>query len=244
MISGSLARRHFQGGDALGRQILLKLAKPEWYTIVGVVEDQEPRGFGGEVQPRSAIYLSVLQHPPTAVDLLVRPATGGFSAPAVYRAIAKHGRIADPPSTVGESAVVAREAGPLIWFGRWFSLLGWAMLLITTASTFVLMRLWVRSLRPELGLRRAVGARRRHLLRYILIRATGTALAGVAVAIWFGPALWDSLPEMVAGLPAWDVALLVPRALVLVGIALAGALLPAIRASRDTPTGLIGSIGE
>ena len=243
VISRSLARRHFQGGEALGRQVLLKLAGAKWYTVVGVVEDREPEGFGGEVQPRAVIYLSALQHPPTEIDLLVRPGPAGFSAPVVDQALTSE-LGSQPRAEATERAILAREAGPLAWFGRWFTVLGWAMMLITAASTFVLMRLWVRSLRPELGLRRAAGAQRVHLLSYIIVRAMGTALAGTVIALWFGPALWDSLPEMVAGMPRWEFRQIAPLVLVLAGIASAGAMLPAIRASRETPSTLIGSVGE
>jgi putative ABC transport system permease protein len=118
------------------------------------------------------------------------------------------------------------------------------MLLITSVSTFVLMRLWVRSLRPELGLHRAVGARRRALSRYILVRAMLTALAGVGIAVWFGPALWDSLPKLVAGLPRWSTGPVASLAGILLIIAVAGALFPALQAGRDSPTTLIGSVGE
>jgi hypothetical protein len=241
VISQTLARRHFQNGEALGRQILIKLDKAEWFTVVGVVKDRVPRGFGGELQPRSSIYLSALQLPPDSADLLVR-AADGFSPATLRQLVSLEGTRPGPPES--EAAVVAREAGPLAWFGRWFSVLGWAMLLITAASTFVLMRLWVRSLRAELGLRRAVGARRRHLLAYVLIRAGLTAFAGLALALWFGPALWDTLPEMVAGLRGWNLEMIAPLALILAGITLAGALVPAVAASRETPTGLIGSSGE
>jgi hypothetical protein len=195
--------------------------------VVGVVKDREPIGFGGRMQPKATIYLSVLQHPPTTVDLLVRRGNQDAGSPGK-----------------SEAAIVAREASPLSWFGRWFSLLGWAMLAITAATTFVLMRLWVHSLRPDLGLHRAAGARRVHLLRYILVRAILTGLSGVAIALWFGPALWDSLPEMVAGLADWNYGVVARLALVLIGIALAGALLPAIRAARLAPASLLGSPGE
>jgi hypothetical protein len=241
VISRTLARRHFQNGEALGRQILLKLDQPKWYTVVGVVEDRVPEGFGGQVQPRSAIYLSALQLPPQTADLLVRPRSG-YSIHRTQQLLAQAGVTQAAPQS--EEQLVAREAGPVAWFGRGFALLGWAMLLITSASTFVLMRLWVRSLHPELGLRRAVGARWRHLFRYVLLRASLTACAGVAIALWFGPALWDTLPEMVPGLQGWSLALVGPLALILLGIALAGAVVPAIAASRETPNGLIGSTGE
>ena len=243
VISQTLARRHFQYGEPIGRQILLNLDQPVWYTVVGVVKDREPEGFGGQIQPRSAIYLSALQHPPTDVDLLIRPGGNGFSPDQVNRAVADIG-MRRATRVAAEHEMLGREAGPLRWFGRWFSVLGWAMLLITTASTFVLMRIWVRSLRPEMGLHRAVGARRIHLLRYVLVRASVTALAGVLVAVWFGPSLWDSLPEMVAGLEGWNMELVAPLALLLLGIAVAGAIVPAIQACRETPIDLLGSVGE
>jgi hypothetical protein len=242
VISQSLARRHFQYGQALGRQVLLQLEGPVWYTVVGVVKDREARAFGAAMQPRYAIYLSVLQRAPNQVDLLVRPATPA-SAATVERALAGHFRGATSPP-VAEATIVARETRPLAWFGRWFAVLGWAMLLITAAGTFVLMRLWVRSLRAELGLHRAAGARRAHLLRYILGRAALTGMAGAAIAAWFGPALWDTLPEMVGGMPPWNLRLVAPLVLVLLAIALAGALFPALRAIRETPIQLLGSPGE
>jgi putative ABC transport system permease protein len=62
VISETLARRHFQDGAAVGRLILLKLEQPEWYTVVGVVRDQEPEGFGGKLQPRSAGPDSTCHH--------------------------------------------------------------------------------------------------------------------------------------------------------------------------------------
>ena len=45
------------------------------------------------------------------------------------------------------------------------------MLALACGGTFALMRLWVLSLLTELGLRRAVGARRRHLSGFVLLRA-------------------------------------------------------------------------
>jgi hypothetical protein len=243
VVSQTLARRHFQNGEAIGRQILLNLDQPVWYTVVGVVRDRVPDGFGGKMQPGSAIYLSALQHPPTDADLLIRPARAELPMERVAAILRAQGNLTFS-SRSGEGALLAHEARPLAWFGRWFAFLGWTMLLITTTTTFVLLRLWVRSLRTELGLRRAVGARRIHLFRYVLVRASLTALAGVAVALWFGPALWDSLPDMVAGLAGWSPGLVAPLAGLLLAIALAGALLPAMQASRDTPSRLIGSAGE
>src|SRR5438093_10871979 len=101
-----------------------------------------------------------------------------------------------------EPALLAADAAPLDWFGRWFGIEGWAMLGITTLGTFALMRLWVSSSRVELGVRRAVGARRQHLFRLILLRSAGIGLAGVLAGVWFRPSGWTILPTVMTGFPA------------------------------------------
>src|SRR5512146_597309 len=72
VVSQSLAAANFQDRLGVGRRIQVGIAPARWYTVVGVVADQLPAGFGAGFQPRAAVYLSVLQHPVPAVDLLVR----------------------------------------------------------------------------------------------------------------------------------------------------------------------------
>lgn len=56
------------------------------------------------------------------------------------------------------------------------------------------MRLWVTSLLGELGLRRALGARRRQIVGFMLFRAAGVGVGGVAIGLWSGPAVWNISP--------------------------------------------------
>ena len=111
-------------------------------------------------------------------------------------------------------------------------------------GTFTLMRVWVLSLRPELGLRRAVGAPRGRLLLGILARAARTGLIGATFGLWFGQAVWSTLPSVMTGAAAWDSRVLLRFTLLLVVTTLAGALLPAWRAMRSTPASLLGSEGD
>ena len=114
------------------------------------------------------------------------------------------------------------------------------MLLIAVAGTFAVMWLWVTSLLRELGVRRALGARRRDVLRFVLSRAGIVALAGVAFGLWVGMMVWDALSAAVPRLPAWDPQAVVRYGILLVAATLAGAFLPAWRATRTTPARLLG----
>jgi hypothetical protein len=242
VVSRSLAVREFQNGEPIGRQIRVVDDGPLWSTVVGIVDDPVPIGLGGPLQPRYTVYLSVLQHPPSTADLLVRGPpgvdTGGAVRPIVQATLG--GRLAHLEQRT-EPALLAADAAPLDWFARWFGIEGWAMLGITTLGTFALMRLWVRSLWVELGVRRAAGARRQHLFRLVLLRAAGIGLAGVLAGLWFGPSVWSMLPAVMTGFHAWDPAPVARYAVLLVASALLGVLLPAWRAARSTPASLIAS---
>ncbi len=244
VVSQSLAASHFRDQRAVGRRIQVGHAPARWYTVVGVVADQLPAGFGGGFQPPDAVYLSVLQHPIAAVDLLVR--ARGDSG--VVAAVEGHLRVVLGTSyaattRTGESRLLNAEAAPIRWFGRVFGLEGWVMLAVATIGTFVVLRLWVTSLLHDLGVRRAVGARRRHLYRFVLSRALGIAVGGVAIGCWCGGLVWGTLTSLVAGLPAWDAGVAERFGVLLTLAALAGALMPAWQAARASPALLVGREG-
>ena len=242
VVNRYTAARNFEGGEAVGKRIWIGRTPGEWYTVVGVVADRAPPGFGGGLQPRNAVYLSALQHPARSLDLLVRaPGDTGMIA-AVERDLRDTLGPSDAPvGHVSETRVLAAEAGPLRWFGKMFGMEGWVILTLATLGTFAVMRLWVASLAHELGVRRAVGARRRHILGFVLARALGVALGGVAIGLWAGLILWDILTAVAAGVPAWDLRLALRFAPLLAGAALAGALFPAWQAARTAPTKLVAT---
>lgn len=140
-----------------------------------------------------------------------------------------------------ESDIVAAELAPLRWFTHWIGLEGWASLLIAVAGVFSLMRLWVSSLRPEIGVRRAVGARRGSIMGFVLVRAALAGAWGVAVAVWFGPAAHDALATSIQGLPDWATASMARYGVLLLVIAMTGALVPAWRATATAPAELVGA---
>ena len=239
IVNRYLAARYFEGGRALGRTVWLGgRVSGAGYEVVGVVDDGRPAGFGGGNLPREAVYLSTLQHPPAVADLLVRPAGAGVASAGAGPIARTLGRL---PDSIPEPAYLAREAAPVRWFGRWFRLQGAAALLLAMAGVLGLMRLWVEALRPELAIRRAVGARRRAIAGFVLARASVTGIRGVAIAVvFFGPFLWGELARLAPGTPALPIPLVARFGLLLTVAALLGALAPAAIASRRPPAADLG----
>jgi len=241
VVSQSLAEQDFQDRQGMGRRIQVGNAPARWYTVVGVVADQLPAGFGAGFQPRAAVYLSVLQHPIPAVELLVRIRGDSSAYGGVERQLrASLNGSGGATTRVSESRLLAAETAPIRWFGSLFGLEGWVMLAVATIGTFVVLRLWVRSLLHDLGVRRAVGARRRHLYGFVFARAVGICVGGVALGCWCGMILWGTLSSVVAGLPAWDVRVAGRFGALLALAALVGALLPAWEAAHAAPARLVG----
>jgi hypothetical protein len=241
VVNRWLADRHFQNGDAVGRTLHVGHGSESWYTVVGVVDDLLPAGLGGALEPREAVYLSALQHPPTAADLLVRGRGAPDEASAVEATVRDTFGRRVGIRRVSEASVFAAETAPLEWFAGMFDVEGVAILAIATIGTCAMMWLWVTSLLAELGVRRALGARRRTVLAYVLWRALLVAAAGAAFGTWLGMMVWDALGNVVVGVPAWDPAAVLRYALLLGAAALAGALVPAWRAAHAPPTALLSS---
>jgi MacB-like periplasmic core domain/FtsX-like permease family len=175
VVGRSLAAAHFQFGQPLGRSLRIQegaipgAESEQWYQVVGVVEDRRSIALGGGFQPAMAVYLSILQRPTPAAELLIRPAPDAGSAAGIGLVLQESfGSDGASVRRTSETALVAREAARLSWFAHRFGMVGWVMLALATIGTMTIMHAWVTSLRPELGLRRAVGASGGQLLRLIL----------------------------------------------------------------------------
>lgn len=250
IVSKSLAQSFFQYGQPLGRMLRIQEGAgvgpeaDEWYEVVGIVDDRKSEALGGGLQPIRAVYLSALQRPPETAELLVRSDPAALSVPQLETVVEQSlgARAGFARTTV--SALRARESARIRWFGLGFGVLGLGMLIIAAVGTAALMRGWVVSLRPELGLRRALGATEGQLLRLILVRACLVGTAGTCFGIWFGPALWDALGGLAVGLKSWDPELVTALAVLLLGATLGGVALPAWVATRTAPAELLASAGE
>jgi putative ABC transport system permease protein len=221
-----LARRYFEDGNPIGRDLFLggRMSRP--HRVIGVVDDGLPDGYGAGLRPLESLYLSILQHPSATGELLVeRRSRPPESDPTI---------VIGPPRTV--AATVAAAAAPARWFGGWFAGLGLAGVALALIGTMSLMIIWVGRLRPEVAIRRAVGARRLAIVLLVVGQALRTGLLGIAICLtFFAPALWPELGRFAAGVSAWDFGLVARSAALLVAGAVIAALVPAWKASRASP---------
>lgn len=88
----------------------------------------------------------------------------------------------------------------------------------------------------EIGVRRAIGARRRDIVQQFLIEATALALVGGALGVFVGVALsaivHQFIPEIPSQVPLWSI---MAGLGVSIGVGLTFGLWPAIKAARLDP---------
>jgi hypothetical protein len=239
VVNRALAQRHFQRGEAIGRTMIVGDDK-EWYTVVGIVDDAAAWGFGAQFQPRYTVYLSILQHPAAAAELLVQ-GSGAPNGPA-HRGRQAEAVLGSMDVRIAETSLArlhAREAAPVAWFARWIAVEGRTSMLIAALGMFAVMRIWVRSLEPELGLRRGVGATRARMVLLVLGQAVAVAATGIVAGCWFGWSVWNVLPTILRGSATWDTRATAAAALPLVLATFAGAFLPAFRTVQRPPARLM-----
>ena len=230
VISARFARDLFPNGEALGRRIRIALLNDQWFEIVGVVDDAESGALGAALLPPYAIYVSVLQHPVAQIEVGTRT----HAVPA--DALADIGAPNSAAQSLAEMARTERRA--FSWFTSLLIAMGAVAALIAIGGLVVMLTLWLESQRRELGLRRAVGARRGDLHRLVLGRATVVALGGSAFGAWMGLMAWDVLPRVIPGAPAYDASLVAVTAVVLSTLTLAMAAL-VTRRFNQTPVGTL-----
>ena len=232
VVNDVLARRYF-GPSATGRR--LRDVDGTVFEIVGVVSSGKYRTFQEEPEP--AVYFSIMQRRNPIMHLIARTSADAASALVPLR---------DRLLSVGEGARVEwtmtfqEHLSRTLLIDRVLTTIvaACALLALALATLGVhgVMSDAVRRRTPEIGLRLALGARRRQVAALVFgegmyLTAAG-AVAGTAGAVLVG----RIVRAFNGGVPLPDVVsvALVPPMMILV--ALGGALLPTWRALRISPT--------
>jgi predicted permease len=230
VVSRALARQMWPGQSALGRQVSTGGA---FRTVVGVVGDVSTHYQGG--RPRLQVYLPMGAQVGGRMNLVVRTAGDPAGlAPAVRRAV--HGVDATVPVELVTMGEAARNS---LWrarlFGGMFTSFGVIALLLAVAGVYAVMAYAVAQRTHEIGVRMALGARTRQVLRLVVGDGMRVACAGVALGLLGAFGLTRLMAGMVEGVSPNDPFTFAAVPVVLGGAVLLASWLPARRAARVDP---------
>ncbi len=235
IINEALARRFWPDEDAIGRRIRNRRNPTETtLEVIGVVETGRYMGMGEG--PRPAMFTPLAQAPSTYINLIVHSASDPLNTIAAIRSEARAINAAIPIFDV--KTIETHLAGSM-WMYRLGagigSALGMLALALAAGGLYGIMAFSVGQRSRELGIRIALGASRRRVMRLVLKR--GLTLTGMGIAIGSVMALGASgvLSTVLFGVAPTDPAIFVAVAAGLGGVALLASIVPARTATKADP---------
>ena len=234
LISETVAEKFLPGRDPIGMHLLWAAdGQPKLREIVGVVQDV--RNASDEV-PVTAIYLPLWTYYQSSAALVVRTAMDpSTEIDAIRHAIwAVDPEVAIPRERTLKAVVSSAEAAR-----RYESFLsgifaGFAVLL-AALGLYGVISYSVGQRTHEIGIRVALGAQRRDVMRLIMGQGTRLALFGVGIGVLAALALTRLMAGLLFGVTATDPVTFAAVALVLISVALAACYIPARRAMKVDP---------
>lgn len=218
--------------NPVGTRVQLGGLQGNWYTIVGVAADTEAVGIGAASATEPALYLAALQHPPRIVSLMVR---GGVPPDESLLRTAKAAGLFPVSHVARLEREVAEFAAPVFWFSRILGGLALLTVVFAMIGVHAVLADRVRRLTSEIGVRRALGARGRHIALLLVRAVAWPTVGGLVIGILFGVQLADVLATLFGGVETMDTVMYALAVAVVFGAAAVGATLPARRAMQIDP---------
>ena len=239
IVSERIVRDYFPGGpgEALGRRVRLG-DQGEWLTVVGVVADIRQMGLDQEVQPM--IYVPFQQERGEVfvlrfVSFVARTATPARVVESIRAEIRRAAPDLPIESTVTMGEAVTASVAPPRFRMLLLVLFASTATLIATCGIYGLMAYAVMQRRREIGVRMALGADHRDVLRLVLTRALRIVVAGLIVGLAGAAGVTRVLQTFLFGVTPTDPIAFTIVTLLLGAVGLMAAWLPARRATRIDP---------
>ena len=240
IVNETFARRYFAGTEALGQHIIIEGERgdnvlPPPREIVGIVGDVRHESLDAGSGPE--YYVPYTQAPEAFMSLVVRSSADnpGSLAASVREAIKQTDKdqyvAAIQPMTKLIAESVARRRFNTLLTG----LFAVVALLLASVGIFGVLNYTVAQRTQEIGLRVALGAQTRDVLRLVLGQGVRLILFGLALGLAASLALTRVLAGMLFGVTPTDPLTFIAVSLLLASVALLACYIPARRATKVDP---------
>ena len=235
----AMVKRFFAGQNPVGRQF--RIDDPDWLdkpiTIVGVSHNAKDHGSGLREEVRPRFYLAFQQMPDPVQIVLEAQVRGEPSAAVtIIRAQIKATDSNIPISFVQTlDSRVEASAGNQIALAKLSAFFAGLALLLACVGLYGVMSYTVAGRTREIGVRMALGARRRDVMELVLREGMLLVAAGLAVGIPLALAGSHVLQGFLFGLKSTDPFSLISVVLLLGVVAALAGLIPARRAAKVDP---------
>jgi putative ABC transport system permease protein len=236
VINQTLAERFFPGEDPVGKRIKFRLGRtePPWMTIIGIAHDVKTEGL--DVENRPQMYLPVTQVSNLQFALVIRT---NSDPGALTEAVRREVRAADPDlpvygiRTMDEvmAKAVSQRRFTMVLLGVFAGI----ALLLSAVGIYGVMAYSVSQRTHEIGVRMALGAQPRDVLRMVIAQGLLLICTGMAVGLAAAFLLTRFLAGLLFNVSPRDPVTFAGVTLLLALVALLACYIPARRATKVDP---------
>jgi putative ABC transport system permease protein len=238
IVNKVLAERFWPGQDPLGQHLQLAAETTRWREVVGVVGNEKLSGLDSEIGP--AIYVPLTQNTfPNALRSLFLVVRAEGEPSALAPSIQKELRSMDQEQALFQVRPLEEVISNSLSQRRFNSLLlvifGALAGLMAAVGIYGVIAYSVTQRTNEIGIRLALGAQPRDVLKMILGQGIKLTLVGVAIGLIAAFALTRILSSLLYGVSATDPVTFLGVPLLLTAVAALASYLPARRATKVDP---------
>ncbi|MFL6273965.1 MAG: ABC transporter permease [Blastocatellia bacterium] len=235
VISATMAQALWSSEDPLGKRLKIKGSGDVYRQVVGIVSDVRTDQFPPDPQP--TVYMPIEQDvaPPTIAYVMRTTSDPKAFVEAAKREV----HAVDRAMPVYLVRSLAEIVGGLDWRTRFvmsllaiFSVLS---LLLAVTGIYAALSYVVSQRTREIGVRMAIGAERRDILRLVVAQGMRLTLIGIGIGVVAAVALTRLMASLLFGVSATDPVTFVLLTLLLLLVALLACYLPARRATQVDP---------
>jgi putative ABC transport system permease protein len=237
IVNEALASRYWPNGDAIGKRLGFfedDPGKQVWREIVGVVGNVRHKAL--EIEVTAEVYFPYKQLPRNFMNLVVRTASDPSTmVPAIRNQVLS----VDKDQPVSDIMTMDQRVARSVASTRFvMSLLGAFSLLalgLAAVGIYGVMAYLVTQRTQEIGVRMALGAQKRDVLKLVVGRGMALAVMGIAIGLVASLALTRLMRSLLFEVTPTDWLTFVITSLVLLTVALLACYIPARRAAKVDP---------
>jgi putative ABC transport system permease protein len=236
IISRMAAELYWPNEDPIGKRVSIYDGDergPVWREVVGIVGDIRHDGLKERVRP--GIYVPVLQSPTFIMVLAVRTRMDPSSLSAAIRRAVMAVDKDQPVFLRTMEQAVSDSMSDRRFQMTLLGVFAAVALLLAAIGVYGVISYSVSQRTHEIGVRMALGAQRRDMLRLVMGQGMRLALTGVAVGLVAAFAMTRVLSSLLYGVTATDPGTFAGVSLLLVGAAFLACYIPARKATKVDP---------
>jgi predicted permease len=237
IVNRNFAEKYFPRQNVLGKHFHFRddNPKPAWWTIIGVVSNVRHASL--EEPPQLQAYRPLWQASDSSSAIVLRTST---DVTYLASAVRKEVKTIDPALAVADIRTMDQlvfESTAIRRFQTFLlSVFAGFALLLSLVGLYALLAYSVRQRTAEIGVRIALGAQKRDVMRLVIGQGASLAFVGIIIGLVSAWGFTRLLTSLLFEVKPTDAITLVSVASVFCVVALAACYVPARRAMRVDPT--------